>query len=632
MEVRIGAGKHDVTGPCADVGFMGMSSFSQKGKGLHSRLFSRAFVIEEVPQGKSVVIICADLCMCSQAVHQAVLKKLAEHFRNTPYEGIYSEKNVLISATHTHSGPGGYSYSMAYNASITGFKGLNFDYVVNGIFASIIKAHESKVPGKILLARGNVEDCGGNRSIKAYDNNPEEERNFYDSPVDKEMTFLKFVDHNGKEIGSINWFALHTTNMGAKNRLISGDNKGYAEELLEKDKGVISAFANSCCGDNSPNMKYGPPDGIHDFERTVEFGTKQYEKAAELFDNAVEELTGSIDYRQTYVDMSHCAIEGENDKRTWPAAMGLGMSKGSTEDSKGPGFWNEGVRRSEIGDIPRLVDTILGLLSIVYGIQWPLYLEDDNGAAPIPYILPLQVIKLGNLALIAHPGEITAMAGRRLRKTVLDILGGVGVNHAVVAAYAGAFSSYTTTEEEYEIQCYEGASTLYGPWTLRAYQQENARLARALKNDESLPPGLEPPDYSGKFTSHDTGVRPRRKPPGANFGEVEIQPSKTYKSGEEVVAGFWGGHPNNNFAAGESLLLIEKQEGGDWKTVYTDKEFCTVFHCKKRRDDLIIDVKWKIPKTQEPGKYRIRYNGYWKSAPKKLHPINGLSNEFTVEL
>jgi hypothetical protein len=42
-------------------------------------------------------------------------------------------------------------------------------------------------------------------------------------------------------------------------------------------------------------------------------------------------------------------------------------------------------------------------------------------------------------------------------------------------------------------------------------------------------------------------------------------------------------------------------------------------------------VKWKIPEDQEPGKYRIRYNGLWKSAPKKLHPIAGLSNEFTAK-
>jgi len=437
--------------------------------------------------------------------------------------------------------------------------------------------------------------------------------------------------------------------MGMKNRLISADNKGYAEELFETNKGIVSAFANSCCGDNSPNMKYGRPDGVHDFERTVEFGTKQYIKAVQLFDDAVEELTGSIDYRQTYVDMNHCLIEGEEGKRTWPAAMGLGMSKGSMEDSTGPGFWSEGVRRSDVGDIPRLVDTILGLLSILYGVQWPLSLDDDyveghgekpvlfpwglardNGLAMIPHILPLQIIKLGSLALIAHPGEITTMAGRRLRKTVLDILNGAGVNHAVVAAYAGAFCSYTTTAEEYDIQCYEGASTLYGPWTLQAYQQENARLARAMKNDKPVPSGQQPPDYSSKFTSRDTGVRPRRKPLGANFGDVEIQPAKFYKRGEEAVVSFWGGHANNHFTAGQSLLFIERKEGGDWQEVYRDREFCTIFRCKRRGDDLIAEVKWKIPVNQKPGTYRIRYQGYWKSAPKRLHPIAGLSNEFTV--
>jgi len=111
---------------------------------------------------------------------------------------------VLISATHTHSGPGGYSHFMAYDASITGFKGLNFEYIADGIFRSIVQAHESKIPGKILIARGDLKDCGGNRSINAYNNNPEEERQQYDSPVDKEMTLLKFVDQDGQALGSIN--------------------------------------------------------------------------------------------------------------------------------------------------------------------------------------------------------------------------------------------------------------------------------------------------------------------------------------------------------------------------------------------------------------------------------------------
>lgn len=648
MALKIGVGIHDVTGPCADVGFMGMSNLSQKGVGIHSRLFSRAFVIEDLLEGKSVVIVCADICMCSQAVHQVVLKKLAERFRNTPYKGVYSEKNVLITATHTHSGPGGYSYHLAYNASIGGFKGVNFDYIVQGIFNSIVKAHESKTPGKILIARGDVEDCGGNRSLEAYNNNPQEERDLYGSPEDKEMTLLKFVNDNGEAIGSINWFALHPTNMGQGNELISGDNKGYAEELFERDKGVIAAFGNSCCGDISPNMKYGLPDGIHDFERTVEFGTKLYEKAMELYDNAVEELEGIIDYRQTYVDMGHCKIEG-TDKRTWPAALGLGMSKGTMEDSTGPGLWGEGTTKAEVEKMPKGIRCLLNYFSDIVGIHWPSAVPADylagHGDKPIlfhlglgrymgiplvPNILPLQIIKLGSLVLIAHPGEMTTMAGRRLRKTVLNILSSHGVNHAVVVSYAGAYSSYTTTKEEYDMQHYEGASTLYGPWTLEAYQQENAKLAEVLKNNDPVPAGPRPPDYNRKYRSRKTGVRPEKEPQGAKFGDVEIQPLESYNRGDEVVVSFWGGHPNNNFSAGESLLAIEKKNAAGWQTVYSDKEFCTIFHRKKRGDDTIIDIKWTIPMDQEPGIYRVRYNAYWKYTPNRLIPITGISAEFTL--
>ncbi len=648
MNVKIGAGIHDVTGAYVDVVFMGMSDFSQVGEGIHSRLFSRAFVIEDLSSNKSVAIVCADLCFCSQALHQAVLKKLAAHFKNTPYQGVYTRENVLISASHTHSGPGGYSHFLAYNAAIYGFKGLNFDYIAEGIFKSIIQAHGNKVPGKISIARGELDDCGDNRSIEAYNNNPLEERDKYDSPVDKEMTLLKFVDDCGAAIGSIDWFALHPTNMGAKNRLISSDNKGYAQELFEKEKKVIAAFANSCCGDVSPNVKYGLPDGVHDFERTKEFGVKQYKKAVELFDSAQEELEGSIDYRQTYIDMNEYKIE-DPDKRTWPAAMGLGMSKGSMEDSLGPGSWEEGTKKSAVGMIPRIVNLIRGLLSVLYGIHWPPSLPEDyctghgekpilfpwglaryNEMSPIPHILPLQLIKLGSLVLIAHPGEMTTMAGRRMRKSVLDILANAGVKYAVVATYAGAFSSYTTTPEEYDMQYYEGASTLYGPWTFAAYQKENTRLAEALKNNEPVVPAVEPPDFSHKYRSRSTGIRPELKPREANFGDVEIQPHKSYKRGEEVSVSFWGGHPNNNFSAGEALLAIEKKNTHGWDTVYTDKEFCTIFQRRKRGNDTIIEIRWLIPDDQEPGLYRVRYNGYWKEARKKLVRIEGISNEFSL--
>jgi hypothetical protein len=41
----------------------------------------------------------------------------------------------------------------------------------------------------------------------------------------------------------------------------------------------------------------------------------------------------------------------------------------------------------------------------------------------------------------------------------------------VVSGLTGTYSSYVTTWEEYQVQRYEGASTIFGPHTLDAYTQ-----------------------------------------------------------------------------------------------------------------------------------------------------------------
>ncbi len=659
MDLKIGIGKCDITGPCVELGFLGYFDFKQTGLGIHSRLFSRAFVIEDLSNGKNVAIVCADMAFCSQSVQQAVIRKIKNHFGN-----LYTEKNVLISGTHTHSGPGGYSHYLIYNLSMLGFDKQHFNCIVDGIFQSIVRAHGNKTKGRIFIATGDVECCGKNRSREAYLNNPVTERNQYPTEECKEMTLIKFVKGNGDAMGSLNWFAVHATNMGQKNRLISGDNKGYAEELFEKNRGVISAFANSCSGDISPNVKYGgPPDGVHDFERTIECGKKQYEKAVDLFDDATEELEGNLDYRQTYVDMSRCGISrisGPND-RTWPAAFGLSVTAGSSEDSTGCPIWPEGMTGDDVEHDQKLARKALsrflpfffgGFLPFFFGIKCPFPLDKEytaghaekpiimavglakvRGIPLVPSIMPLQLIKLGGLVIIAHPGEMTTMAGRRMRKNVLDILETIGVKHAVVATLAGAFSSYTTTREEYAMQNYEGASTLFGPWTLDAYLQEHAKLARAIKDNSPVNSQIEPPDMSDHLISSLwPGVWFDHKPRNLKFGDVKEQPRSSYHPCEKVEVSFYGAHPKNDLRIEDTYLKVEKLSSGQWETAYTDKDFYTYFRWK--REGLaksIITIGWNIPLDQTPGTYRIKYFGNWKSFwTGKIHPFIGVSKEFAV--
>src|SRR3546814_9309447 len=83
-----------------------------------------------------------------------------------------------------------------------------------------------------------------------------------------------------------------------------------------------------------------------------------------------------------------------------------------------------------------------------------------------------QIFRIGNLAVLGVPFEVTTMSGRRLRKTVLDALSPVGVDTVIIAGLSNDYLHYMATREEYSAQMYEGSSTYAGPWQLAATPQE----------------------------------------------------------------------------------------------------------------------------------------------------------------
>ena len=81
---------------------MGYAKMSQDASGIHFRLRSRAFIIEDQNK-KRVVYVSIDAGMIDQAITTEVCRQLKEK-----YDDLYTEENVLLSGTHTHSGPGGF--------------------------------------------------------------------------------------------------------------------------------------------------------------------------------------------------------------------------------------------------------------------------------------------------------------------------------------------------------------------------------------------------------------------------------------------------------------------------------------------------------------------------------------------
>jgi neutral ceramidase len=660
----VGSGVYDITGPAAQVLMGGYVNLTQRTAGIHQRLRSRAFIVASPCDGKRVVFVSADQGMLFQAIKQAVVRKLRAELGED-----YSDENVLLSATHTHAGPTGTSHYELYNltfvplplvdqsrSTLAGFVPENFDVVVNGITESIARAHRNLAPGRILLGTGELPGVGFNRSPLAYALNPQADREGRSS-VDERMTLLRLEEKDGeawRPVGVINWFAVHPTSMSRDNLLISGDNKGYASYLFEQELGTdyrapktfVAAFAQSNEGDVTPNtFDANGRRTLEDFAATEQSGRKQYEFARKLFEDATEAsaLPGVVDYRHTYVRMDDVTVDPEwadgQERNTCPAALGLSMGAGA-EDGRSD-LLQEGL---DCGD-PDSAEA--AILCGVGGCRPPCHEEKpvalrmgDRNPPWSPDVLPLQILRIGNLALVGVPFEMTTVAGRRLRKTVLERLAPAGVEEVVIAGLANAYSGYLATREEYARQDYEGASTHFGPWTLAALQQEAAKVADALRTGEPVPSGPEPRELNPNPRKARLPDRPDAVPQGETFGSVRRDAEAAYRRGKRVSVRFWGANPRNDPRIQGSFLEVQRREAdGSWTPVAHDWDWETVFRwerhplppCPQGLACSLITVEWTIPGSSTPGTYRIRHAGKWRDTGGQLQDYEGQSREFTVE-
>ncbi|WP_436494235.1 neutral/alkaline ceramidase [Actinokineospora sp. HUAS TT18] len=637
----IGRGISDVTGPAAENGMMGYSAFDQKTSGIHQRQRSRAFIAVDQSTGKRVAYVNADLAMIFRAVQEGVLAKLKPR-----YGDLYTKENLLLSATHTHSGPGGYSHNLAYNLSILGFQEQTFNAIVDGIVESVVEAHNDLKPGTISLGRGELTNASVNRSRVAYEANPAEDKANFPNAIDPAMTVLRFKQ-GATDVGSIAWFATHNTSVTNENTLITPDNKGYAAYQWEHDhKGVryldndpnafVAAFPNTNAGDMSPNLNLRPGSGPteDEFENTRVIGERQNAKAQEVYNGPQTPLSGSVDYRMRFVDMSTVDVEGRyttdgTPKRTCPGVVGASTLAGSVEDGPAiPGF-TEGMT----SPIAALLEPLnVAVPEWVKGCQYPKATLVPTGLIQAtPNILPLQIVKLGQLHLVAMPAEVTIVSGLRIRRTVAAELG-VPIENVLIQAYANDYSQYVTTPEEYDKQQYEGGSTLFGRNTLPAYQQELAKLAQSLKAGTALAAGPTPGKPPFTDLNLQTGVVFDDKDLFQRFGQVLTQPAAGYQRGQTVTAKFVTGHPKNNLHRNGTFMEVQREIAGQWVRVADDGDWSTRYRwARVGIANSEATITWDIPANTPPGRYRVVHHGDWKSGwTGAITPFTGTTDPFTV--
>ncbi|KAL1962484.1 hypothetical protein VTN77DRAFT_9605 [Rasamsonia byssochlamydoides] len=703
----LGAGKADITGPVVEVGLNGYANISQVGTGLRQRIYSRAFIISDPNDfNNTFIYIVLDAHSGDTAVRHGILQGLAalggDYAR-------YGEHNLALTGTHSHAGPGAWMNYLLPQIPTLGFDKQSYQAIVNGALLSIQRAHESLTPGRLSLGTIDIPDGNINRSPYAYLANPAEERARYQYDTDKTLTLLRFDRaSDGKTTAILTFFSVHGTSLYENNTLTAGDNKGVAEWLFERSVGndtrfaenFVAGFSQSSVGDTSPNVlgayceDTGLPCRFQDstcngqtelcrgrgpyfYENDAgskscfEMGRRQYAAAKQLYDQMDTNRTqivgsSSVASFHVYQDMTNYTFPSPFNSsilRTCYAALGFSFAAGTTD---GPGqfdFTQNGTGPAESNPLWYVARAFVHQPSPEQqACQAPKDILLDAGAVSLPYpwapnIVDIQVLRVGQLLIVVSASEVTTMSGRRWKAAIANASAEVlSITDplVVLGAPANTYAHYLATEEEYSVQRYEGASTLFGPNSLAAYVNLTLTYLPYLGSPAEV--ASLPPIPSGPTPPIDTNVSLSFIPPvvydgapiGKSFGDVlSSSPTNvTYGPGDLVNTTFVGANPRNNLRQEGTFGAVEWQNpaSGSWEAIRNDSDWNLVYHWERTNTILgysEVTLVWRIeddyyntgnPNSLQSGSYRLHYYGDAKDVTGKIQSFEGIGDVFTVQV
>lgn len=218
-------------------------------EGVHDELYAKALVLDD---GNSLsAIVSCDLISIPARVISEARKKIAERIP-IPSDAI------LISATHTHTGP-----TLHRNSSIDELVGGSWEIsrqyteeLPEKIAQALVEAFRKRQPARLYVARQEEHELSFNRRYWMRDGsvgwnpgklNPNIIRPV--GPIDPEVLVLYVEGENGQPLAAYVNFALHCDTVGGN--LISADYPGVLAKRLGEYKGsqFITLFGNGACGD-----------------------------------------------------------------------------------------------------------------------------------------------------------------------------------------------------------------------------------------------------------------------------------------------------------------------------------------------------------------------------------------------
>ena len=220
----------------------------------------KALVLEQ--DGTTVALVVCDLIsLPRRTVTEA--RKLIEQQTGIP------GAHVMLSATHTHTGP-----ALIRGSAIDGLAragsdlGRRYSEALPGLIArSVAEADKKLAPVRLSAALGKEDGLSFNRRFFMRDRSVSWNPRKLDpdivrpaGPIDPDVSVLYFEGARARPVATYVNFAMHPDTTGGED--VSADYPGVLAKLLAewRGAGMVTLFANGCCGNlNHRDIQWADP-------------------------------------------------------------------------------------------------------------------------------------------------------------------------------------------------------------------------------------------------------------------------------------------------------------------------------------------------------------------------------------
>jgi neutral ceramidase len=702
--------------PVVELNLMGYANTSQLGTGLRQRLYSRAFIVGEpdVPANRWVYLVL-DTQSGDTAVRDGTLEGLRNMgpeyamygHHNVAVTGTHSHSgpgawlNYLLPQI-TSRGFSKESYEAIVQGTLLSIQRAHESLTPGSITVGKTRIEDANINRSLYAYLANQES-----ERQKYKDDVDKDLTllrFTRSSDGKDIGILTwFAVHGTSMLGN-------NTLITGDNKGVAAYLFEKSMQSTDAAPDFVAGFSQANVGDTSPNVLgaycedgsgqmcrvndstcggrnedchgRGPFFGLNDggTKSCFEIGRRQFEGARTLYSSMASAAKpgsliagGAVRSLHTFVSLANYTFPHPNGSlvATCPAALGYSFAAGTSD---GPGAFDFKQNSSRSGNASPLWAVVRDLIHSPGEEQQrcqylkPILLDVGETMRPYqwaPNIVDIQLLRVGQFIIIVSPGEATTMAGRRWREAVHDaavssrLLSNSELTRddntepiVVLGGPANSYTHYITTEEEYAVQRYEGASTLYGPHTLNAYINLTLSHLKYLSASTNGKPdrGPPPPINTNRSLSFIGGVVVDRPGLFRSFGDVLEDVKNSYRPGNVAEAKFVGANPRNDLKLEGTYAMVErlvtsfpyeesksdelKPREQRWEPFRTDEDWELVFHWK-RTSELLgtseVTVRWETPTDVDiKGWYRLRYFGDAKSLGGEVKAFEGVSRVFEV--